>query len=920
MKILGILITFVAGLLLLPAKLSAQKQVVTGKIVLGNNAQHDEPLPYANVSLLQLPDSSFVKGTVSDEQGRFVLAFTRRQRTAGYVLKASYTGCAPVFTPLSSRQDTVRFNDIRLEEEALNLKEIVVTAPIKAMEQRGDTTIYNAEAYPTPEGAYLEELVKRIPGLSYNSEDHTLTYNGYTINEITVNGKDFFKGNREVVLENLPVKFISQLKVYDKPTKEEEATGMKSTKKNYVLDLQTKKEMNGALLLSAEAGYGTHKRRDINGRGMHFKDNGDNFMVTGQSTNRYSTTTYEGNISNSAGINVTKVKEELEISGNVSFSNSRNGSESSAYSEQYLSTGNQYALSESDRMSKGNNLQSNLSMTWKADTLTTVNLSGGFGFSNTHSNDRSKEATLDTNPQVDTRNPFEHFDRIDPHTRINDNSQQSQMSNRYLNYDINASVIRRLNKKGNNISLGFSTTQNHHETENYTLASTHYFRLQNAAGNDSIHNQNQYQLTPGREQRYNLNLAYTQVLTDKSRLQFSYEFSSNREKLDGNTYDLSAFSMEEMPVGTLPQGYEAGHIDSLGNRSNSRTTGHQLSLQFTYNGEIWGVQTALAATPQRRMIEKRTGAHQADTTVRSTEWRPSFTVTYRNADNYAMIAYNGNTLQPLLSDLIAPTDYSSPLNISRSNPNLRASYTHYIYTMYNNFVKGVMVAASWNQTFNSVTRATVYNPETGGRETFPVNINGNWGVSGNASYDKRFGLFRTYLTAAGYFNRDVSLIDEGYGQSGTERSITRSTNLNSNLRLSYLPSWGNIDLNGRWMFYQSKNSLQNRNTYTRTYTVGLESSVNLPLNLIFQTDANYHFRNGTGITGNDDNEILWNIKLSWKFLKEKSAELSLYWADILSQRKSLSRSASATGFYERYEEQLRGYFMVSFKYELNQMN
>lgn len=82
-----------------------------------------------------------------------------------------------------------------------------------------------------------------------------------------------------------------------------------------------------------------------------------------------------------------------------------------------------------------------------------------------------------------------------------------------------------------------------------------------------------------------------------------------------------------------------------------------------------------------------------------------------------------------------------------------------------------------------------------------------------------------------------------------------------------------------------KNSLQNRNTYTRIYTLGLDSSINLPWDFIFKTDANYRFRNGTGISGDDENEILWNMKLSWKFLKEKQAELSVYWADILSQRK-----------------------------------
>ena len=452
------------------------------------------------------------------------------------------------------------------------------------------------------------------------------------------------------------------------------------------------------------------------------------------------------------------------------------------------------------------------------------------------------------------------------------------------------------------------------------MSSTDYYRLQNLTGKDSVLYRNQYQHTPGKEQQYTLNLAYTQVLTEKSRLQFSYGFNSNKERLNSNTYDLSPWEVSDMPFGTLPGGYESNNIDSLTSRSNSRTTGQNLSVLFTYNGEVWGVRSSLTATIQKRTIEESTGSQLADTTINSVEWRPNLTITYRSGDNYGMISYNGSTSQPALRDLIAPTDYSSPLNVTRSNPNLHASYTHYIYAMFSNFRKGIMVGLNWNQQINAVTRATLYNTETGGRETFPVNINGNWYLSGNASYDKRLNQFRIYVMGSGNFNQNVSLINEGYEDNTPQRSNTHTTGLNSDLRLSYLPSWGNIDLNGKWTFYQSKNSLQNRNTYTRVYTLGLETSANLPGDFIFQTDANYRFRNGTGISGNDDNEILWNIKLSWKFLKEKRAELSLYWADILNQRKSLSRSAGATGFYEYYEQQLRGYVMVSLKYELNSMN
>ena len=47
--------------------------------------------------------------------------------------------------------------------KTLNLGEVVVTAAMKEVEMKGDTTVINANAFQTPEGAYLEELLKRVP-------------------------------------------------------------------------------------------------------------------------------------------------------------------------------------------------------------------------------------------------------------------------------------------------------------------------------------------------------------------------------------------------------------------------------------------------------------------------------------------------------------------------------------------------------------------------------------------------------------------------------------------------------------------------------------------------------------------------------------------------------------------------------------
>ena len=901
------------------AKGYAQHQVVTGRLVLSDKQGAEEALPYANVAVLGLPDSALVKGTSSDKNGQFSLAFLRKPETE-YALKASFTGCMPLAVALDSEADTIRLGTLRMRDDALRLSEVVVTAPLKAVEQKGDTTVYNVAAYPTPEGSYLEALVRRIPGLSYDPKTHEMKFNGYPIQEITVNGKDFFKGNKDVVLDNLPVKFISQLKVYDKPTEQEEKTGMKSNEKNYVLDLKTKREFNGSLLTYAEAGYGTHKRRDLNGRVMRFKESGDNFMVNARSTNRNFTSADEDNILNSVNLSASKkVKEGLDVSGNVNYSYNRNGSQSGTYNEQYLSNGNQYALAESDQWGKNRNVNGHLNVNWEINKRTSLIFSASGRYSHSRNQSESRTATFNARPEADTKNPFAHIGDVDKATWINDNRQQSLSQDNNMDYDLRLEVVQKIGEKDDFLSFDLNHGYRKGTQHGYTLSSIDYYQLQNAAGGDSLYYQNQYRRTPQSSMNDEAHIAYTHAFNKKNRLQLSYGLEREYEKLDGATYDLSPFEADQPALGVLPEGYGEGEIDSLRTRSHSRTLRHNVSLNYNYTSETWGIVASVGMSPQRRSIEQATGEHRADTVARSIEWRSQLSLSYQQEGSYFVLSYNGNTSQPGLEDMVSPTDYSSPLYIRRSNPHLRPSYRHSVYAVFSNFQEGISTSLSWNQTFNSVTRATLYNKETGGRETMPVNINGNWNLMGNGSYDKRVKQFHFMLRTSGGYNRNVSLINEDASQNVNRRSVTGATSLSSNIRLAYLPAWGNIDLTGEWSFYQSKNSLQGRNTYTRNYTCGVESSVNLPLHFIVSTDAGYTFRSGTGMSGTDNNELLWNLKVSWKFLKEKRGELSVYWADILSQRKSFMRYASATAFSERYEEQLRGYVLFSFAYRFERM-
>lgn len=67
----------------------AKTQDIGGKVI----DENGQPLPYVNVVLLSLPDSAFVQGAMTDEQGMFNIVTNQSQG----VLKLSSIGYETVF-------------------------------------------------------------------------------------------------------------------------------------------------------------------------------------------------------------------------------------------------------------------------------------------------------------------------------------------------------------------------------------------------------------------------------------------------------------------------------------------------------------------------------------------------------------------------------------------------------------------------------------------------------------------------------------------------------------------------------------------------------------------------------------------------------------------------------------------------------
>ena len=907
---------------LFPITLFAQQRVdVTGKtLVVSNNGEGQEVLPYTNILVLEAGDSTLVKGVMSDAGGNFRLSFHAKKESP-YLLKASYIGMKPEFRALNTGKTKIHVGNIVLTE-GLELSEVVVTAPIKEVELVGDTTVINADAYRIPEGSNLEELVKKIPGLEYDRQNKTLVYNGLPIAEINVNGEAFFAGNHALALENLPADLVSRIKVYDKRSEMEKFMGIKTGEENYVLDLQTKKEFNGTLMTSVAAGKGNNKKKEAELISNFFKTGGENLSVIAKSGNRNMTSANKDNRQDNVAVNfLKKFGKKIHLNGNVMYSNAINGNEGTSYYEQYLKTGNRYRYATSDRHNTNRMASTMLSMKWNIDKMTLLNLSGSFSAMKGTNGSDSRQATYNENPELDITAPFngEENGQTENDIRVNGIRMNSRSTSANRQYFLNADLTRRLNEKGSSLGLTMQYSEGRGKNEAFSVSSTTYYQLQDEWGNDSVLYRNQYYDSPNRNRKFSLGLILTQPLHKSLRAQLSYKFRRENQNNDRNTYDLSRFfdGTDDEPLYTLPEGYEAAYTDSLSNRSRSHTTAHEVALHLNYTDRTWEINAGLSVVPERQSLDQKTGRMQADTLRTSVNYYPAVTVLWHKKKTRVQLSYEGDTKQPGLTELLTLTDNSDPLNITRGNPSLRPSYNQRVRLEARDTKIGLNGDMTWANTVNSVTRAVTYNTQTGGIESYPVNVNGNWNARATVRYQKRIKRrFSVTARTGASFSQNVSLINEGQ-QEMPERSTTHNTTLNANLRFGYQPQWGGFDLTGDWRFRHSTNLLRETGDYTRDYRLGVNAYADLPGGIQLRSDVDYSFRNGTNITPGEDDQVVWNASLSWRFLKQKKAELSFYWADILSQKKNFTRSVSSSGLSERHTQQIGSWFMLSFKYRFN---
>ena len=167
------------------------------------------------------------------------------------------TVCYTYVVDKVGRRETSRYvSPFYLHKVSKTLQEVTVKASRVRFYFRGDTVVYDASQFQLAEGSMLDALIRQLPGVELKS-DGRIYHNGKFVDDLLLNGKDLFQGNRKLMLENLPAYTVKDVAVYDKQTEENEWLGRTDeSSQHHVIDVRLKREYMVGWIANIEAGAG----------------------------------------------------------------------------------------------------------------------------------------------------------------------------------------------------------------------------------------------------------------------------------------------------------------------------------------------------------------------------------------------------------------------------------------------------------------------------------------------------------------------------------------------------------------------------------------------------------------------------------------------------------------------------------------
>ena len=925
-------------LLLSMASMMAQSGEDQGLTVSGNvhDAELKEPMVQATVQLFRKRDSTFVGGTVTDLRGNFSV---EAPANGVYKLKISSVGYQSIEREVTLRRNqSQEMGMLLMSPESVMLKEAVVTGRAAQVIVKKDTLVYNPDAYRTPEGSPIEELIKRIPGAQVD-EDGNITINGKAVKKILLDGKEFMLGDVETALKNIPVNIIQNMKFYDQQSDQARITGIEDGEKETVIDFTIKKGMNRGYMTNLDLAAGTEHRYASRGMGSSFTDK-TRFVILGNFNNKDENAGWW----NRRGLNSRKMLgtnlnyddgDKLKIDASVRW-NHRGGDNlnENASENFYSETSRTFSNSYSQSYSRSNNWWGNVRVEWKPDTLTNILLRANGSIGTNDGTGKSASATFDADPYLYVEDPLNSLAPLAPYL-VNHNNSANLSYGENKNTWAMLQFYRRLNPRGRNITLRVEGNLGDNKDRSVSNNEVFLHRVKNQYGQDSTYFTARYNTTPSDNKGYVLSVLYSEPLWKGAHLQANYELRYSQNKSDRQTYDFSRMPVNPF-ASVVPEYREwdpwlggISPLDDYLDRNLSRYSEyknytHNIRLTLRHWQEEYDYNVGFLVQPQHsNFIQDYRGVY-VDTVRNVTNLTPTFDFHYKFSDQQNIwVHYRGDTRQPEMTQLLDITDDSNPLYITQGNPGLKPQFTNSLNVYYNNYIqkykRSIVFYVNYRHIRNSISNMVRYNPVTGGSISRPENINGNWNVNGGFTFNTALDSAAHWNVGADTrirYNNYVSYVAQHLADAA--KNTTKTTNINERLTASYRNNWLEVSLDGQLNYQHSRNELQpSADLDTWQFNYGGQFLVRLPLDFEVSMNLHEHSRRGYNDASMNTNELIWNGQISKPFLKNKSLIVALNFYDLLKQQSNYERWVNATGRSDTRYNSINSYAMLHVRYRLN---
>jgi iron complex outermembrane receptor protein len=389
-------------------------KIATATIIGTLQNEQGKPMDYATVTLLRTKDSSVVKGTLSNDAGKYTLDHIA---AGNYIIAATNMGYQKSYSPafeVTGHEVTETVAAIKMLPASRNLQTVTITSSKPLIERKLDRTVMNVENSVLAAGNSALEILERAPGVTIDKDDN-ISLKGKQGVTVMINDKLTYMSASQLatMLKSTDGSTIQSIEIITNPSAKYDASGNSG-----IINIKLKKNKqtgtNGSITANASYGknfrdntsltlnhkqgnlnlFGTFSRGDLNrennididrvidsaNKSTYFKQN--TFMLNHVHYNNYR---FGADYS-------TSTKNTLGFVINGDYTNEYNDNKSSTYLGKTPAANDSYQNTFTDMLQTYRNIAVNLNDKLQIDT-NGQELSIDLDYSKFHNNSNAKYDT-----------------------------------------------------------------------------------------------------------------------------------------------------------------------------------------------------------------------------------------------------------------------------------------------------------------------------------------------------------------------------------------------------------------------------------------------------------------------------------------------------------------------------------------------